>query len=851
LNNPQNKYKGLAGRAFLSWILIIFIVIVLFLQTINFQSDLQPTQKAIQQQDEDLQGELLIDSNAHTPTHSTRARYLDIWGMSDLELIEAHNPNQNTVYAQYYAYTFQFTIDPLFKFDNVTSVSLELSDEGLSNTWHKSRNDNGGSETDENAFSRSSERTGSISSSFDKISIDTAFLEFSITFGWSKSYTDQNHLFNITIFDNESNTSKFTDILIYNVVRDVKFTGQLKAEGEFQGELAENDWVRAKEKITWTGLSIVYNSSANFKLPESEGKIVLYDDDGDNWEDISGPLEDMRIVSSSDIKNDLMDTHFFKLAGNAELNLDKTYNFNVRVDGDGIEFYNPRPKSGVWQNSTHVECRISISDNDTSGVDSDSIEFSFSTDNGQVWNDWLKPDINNIDEPKVIECYKTVTKFIETEVNLIKWRGRDLVGNPLISSEPYNIPIDLSDLKFKNEKPIKGELLYSVHVECSVDIEDTTSGVNASSIQYSAKKDGDSNWSQWYNLSPMITKSEKFITPEIILNFNYGKDNYIKWRAKDVAGNGYKESEAYQILVTHKVPKIFLESPVPDTLINTTKPTLYWNTSYAVLQPVTYYLEYWLEGNLDDITQVELSTLRYTFEDPLKFDTKYYWRVTPEASSGIGISESGTWNFTINSIGYIYPVFKVDFIISPETSITHKPDEQSNFVIIIYNQGNRDDVFEINIITDDIWDGYIIYPHNVSIPINGSSVNNIKVTTPDLGLINNSYQLKISITSNGAKEFELNISKVDFFTILKFEEEPKAQYEFGLLEIFIIVLVIIIVWAVFIGIRLRKKPETKPPKLDLKTIPPKKGDVDIVFQPDRKKAVDRSSKSDLIQKPKV
>jgi len=851
LTKSQNKHKSLAGRAVYTWILIISILIVLFFQSINFITGIQPTHCEPAQQDEELESKILTTSNTRTSAIATRARYLDIWGMSNLELINAHNPNKSTVYAHYWAYTFQFTIDPLSKFDNVTSVSLELSDEGLSNTWYKTRTDRKGSGNDENTVSRSSGRTGSITSSFTKISDDLAFLDFRITFGWSKTYKDQNHLFNITVFDNESNISKFTDILNYNVVRDVKFAGQLKAEGEFQGELAQNDWVRAKEKITWTGLSIVYNSSENLKLPESEGKIVLYDDDDDNWDDISGPLEDMRIVSSSDIKNDLMDTHIFKVVGNAELNLDKPYRFNVRVDGDGIEFFNPRPKPGVWQNSTQVECRITIADNDTSGVDGESIEFSFSKDNGEVWSDWLKPDIKNIDEPKVIECYKTVTKFIETDVNLIKWRGRDLVGNPLISSERYNIPIDLSDLKFKNEKPLKGELLYSVHVECAIDIEDTTSGVNASSIQYSIKKDGEGSWSQWYNMSPKITKSEKFITPEIILNFNYGRDNYIKWRAKDVAGNDYKESKPIQILVTHKIPKIFLESPQPGVLINTTQPTIYWNTSYAVLQPVTYILEYWPDGDLDNILQVELSTLSYTFDYPLKFDTKYYWRVTPEASSGTGVSESGTWNFTVNSIGYIYPVFKIDFIISPETSITLKPNEPSSFALIIYNQGNRDDVFEIKIISDKIWDGYILYPVNVSIPINGSFVNNIMVTTPDQGLVNRSYQLKITVTSLGAKEFELNISKVDIFTILNFEEESESQYEFGLFEIFIIVLIIIIVWAAIIGIKLRKKPETKPPKLDLKPEPPKKGEVEIVFQPDRKKAVDRSSKKNLIQKPKV
>ena len=763
------------------------------------------------------------------PSSRSNRGVLDTWGMSEPTLENPDQPYDQTVYAGYKPYIFRFTIYPLSLFNNVSSVTIEIEDELLNHSWQRMR-------------TRGSDRNTKVTSSFQKISSDLAFLDFNVTFGWDKIYHTTLHRFNIIIIDNNSNVTKTSVWLDYTVVKAVKFIGELKVQAKYQGELKDSAWVRSEEDITWTGLKAVYNSSANINLPYAQGKIIVADDDGDTWVDESDELEDMIIFSTTDPKNDLEDIHIISLTGPAEDNLISPINFVIRVDGDGVRFYNQYPKTNIWQNSTYLECGIIINDNQTSGVNTDTVGYSISIDNGEQWSTWYKPKIRLLDEHKVVKCYENIN-FQEGELNLLKWQCQDMVGNLFSSSSMFNIKIDTTPPTFSKPRPLTEELQYLTTVNCSIEISDLTSLVNSSSIQYSILKNGEQNWTEWKNINLNNLENKKLIIANVTVKFNYGADNYIKWRVKDIAGNGYVNSDEFQIRITHDTPKIYLLTPGPNEIINTTKPTLLWNDSYVMLQEVSYTLEYWPEYDVANKTQEILSVPSYTFEKPLKFDTKYYWQVTPKAGKKTGISESGIWNFTIDSISNIYPTFGIDVLVIPDENFKIEPDSKTTIKIIIYNKGNRDDTYNLNFINDPIWDGNIFYNKNISVAVNSSETLMVTIKVPKNGWEYRNYAFKLRITSRDAELFNQNASKTIELNVRISEEEVGTIFSDNLTMGLLIVLIIVII-LVIISLVIQRK--TKKKKMKFEPGPPARQDeVEIVFKPEHSKAIDRSSKDDL------
>lgn len=769
-----------------------------------------------------------------TPPSRSNRGVLDTWGMTEPTLENPDQPYAETVYAGYKSYIFRFTIDPLSAFDNVSSVTIEIEDEQANHSWQRMR-------------TRGNGRNTKITSSFQQISSVLAFLNFNVTFGWDKIYHTTSHRFNITIIDNNSNVTETSVWLDYVVVKDVKFIGELKVQAEHQGELKDSAWVQSEEVITWTGIKAVYNSSANINLPYTQGKIILSDDDGDTWLDESGESEDMIILSTTYPKNDLEDKHVISLIGPAEDNLISPINFIIRVDGDGVRFYDQYPKTTVWQNSTYLECGIIINDNKTSGVNTDTVGYSISIDNGEQWSTWHKPKIKLLDEHKMVKCYENVN-FQEGELNLIKWQSQDMVGNLFSSSDMFNIKIDTTPPIFSKSRPLTEELQYLTAVNCSIEVSDSTSVVNSSSIQYSILKNGEQNWTEWKNINMNDLENKELIIANVMVEFNYGAENYIKWRVKDIAGNGYVESNEFQIRITHDTPKIYLLTPGPNEIINTTKPTLQWNDSYEMLQEVSYTLEYWSEYDEDNKTQEILSMPSYTFEKPLKFDTKYYWQVTPKAGKKTGTSESGIWNFTIDSLSNIYPAFGLDVLVIPDENIEIKPDTKTTIEIIIYNKGNRDDTYNLNFINAPIWDDNIFYSNNISVAVNSSETLMVTIKTPEDGWEYRNYVFKLRISSRDAELFNQNASKTMELNVRIVEEETDAIFSDNL-TIGLLIVLIIVILLVIISLAIQRK--TKKKKMKFEPEPPARQDeIEIVFKPEHSKAIDRSSKDDLSYKLK-
>jgi hypothetical protein len=389
-------------------IVLIFSIYATIVGHFNEMDEKPEPSKIIPINDQTMPSQYATSTNSQPRSRGD----FDKWGMTNFQPLNLDDPDKTTIYPGYKEYKFRSTVSNFDVFKFVTSVSIEIPDEFKNYTW--SRSGRGVSQDN-------SRTTGSdYSAGFYKISSELGYLDFNITFPWTGSNTNDIHDWNIYVIENNTKSTKVPDSIAYSVVRTVKFSGTLKVKGEHQGTLKENDWVRKKENITWTGLRIIYDSPQSLVPPRSQCEIVLSDNDVDFWYDESNYGEEMRIISTADSNNDYSDEHELGISGSAETKLLESITFKIGVDADGIGFYNATPKDYEWQNITQITCGIDAYDVMTSGVNSDSIDFNFSKDNGKTWSGWVKPKVT--EKPNHIKCSGEVN-FKDGEKNLIKWRG--------------------------------------------------------------------------------------------------------------------------------------------------------------------------------------------------------------------------------------------------------------------------------------------------------------------------------------------------------------------------------------------------------------------------------------------
>ena len=176
----------------------------------------------------------------------------------------------------------------------------------------------------------------------------------------------------------------------------------------------------------------------------------------------------------------------------------------------------------------------------------------------------------------------------------------------------------------------------------------------------------------------------------------------------------------------------------------------------------------------------------------------------------------------------------------PDENIKIKPDTKTTIEIIIYNKGNRDDTYNLNFISNPIWDGYIFYNKNISVAVNSSETVMVTIKVPKDGWEYRNYVFKLRVSSRDAELFNKNASKTMDLNVRIVEEETDAIFSDNL-TIGLLIVLIIVILLVIISLAIQRK--TKKQKMKFEPGPPaRKDEVEIVFKPEHSKAIDRSSK---------
>ncbi|MCD6382909.1 MAG: FG-GAP repeat protein, partial [Thermoplasmata archaeon] len=243
---------------------------------------------------------------------------------------------------------------------------------------------------------------------------------------------------------------------------------------------------------------------------------------------------------------------------------------SVTIETDPISFYSGGPHQ-IWKTTDRVTVSIHLMDLGGSGVDLSSVEYCYSTSGLGNFGEWTSLGLYGSAQDTVVSVDLTL---VDGKENYVKFRAKDIAGNGPFESDPINVWVDTKEVSFSNPTPPQSQMpLEEPYVVSTITITDTGSGVYGPSIYYSYSTGDLRHYTGWMSANIKIVNNT-IVASTAPLLFEPGTTNYIKWRAKDVAGNGYTYSEDYPITIKPKVvnhkPIVVIKSPAMNSLYKTT-----------------------------------------------------------------------------------------------------------------------------------------------------------------------------------------------------------------------------------------------------------------------------------------
>jgi len=389
---------------------------------------------------------------------------------------------------------------------------------------------------------------------------NTIWVHFRVMFNWSWPHEDLCDA-NVRTFLNASQTP-FVNREVFWVENDLTFAGGLTATGEHQGALGPGDWVRGGEVVTVSGPRVVYEGTVDVYPPSGVATVVLRDDDGSQATSGHVAGEAVSVALATDPSTDAEETLTLTLQDLPGLaTVVSSPTFALGVDADAPTFRNAVPEPDDWHSSGQVLTSITADDAATSGVRASSMEYSYSIDGGASWTAWSRQGLEiTANGPRVDGM--VLLSLPDGDDNLLRWRATDLVGNGPVMSPELVIKVDTINVTYTGAVPGSDVWLIQLLVECGVTIRDMDgAGIEVASIQYRVSHANLSGYGGWQAWGASVGDAQE-VTVRQDIAMGDSAFNYVQWRAKDIAGNGYTTSPHYRVRVD--VSPIWFDDFAPD-----------------------------------------------------------------------------------------------------------------------------------------------------------------------------------------------------------------------------------------------------------------------------------------------
>ncbi len=442
------------------------------------------------------------------------------------------------VYSKLEPYTFLVEVTDSLSLDDVGEVNLTLDPKGENITlrWDRATDTfTGFNNLNDHIIL---EPTSSALNNSQNI----WWVYFNVTFNWTYSH---NNPCAIAAFASSALKPVWYNATdIYTVENHLLFNGTIDVSTHNQTALETGHWLLTDTGVNWTGLTVVYNGTNDTYPLNAEFDVVIWDDDGDFWTDTDSSGRPIDISTVTDMSSDDSDVHTINITGIPPVCDWSNTIFELRVDGSDVTFRQYSPGDTIWSTTSDVDLSILIEDTYVARVDGSTVEYRTSTDSGGAWGAWTGAGLV-IDGTPLNPV--NMESFPEGAGNRVQWRAMDVVGNGYNASAEHIVLVDTGPVFFESPTPLPDQTSRSLDVTCSITVSDNTSMVNASTIEFDVMKDGDTGWAGWTTAGEVTDELTKTVYEAV--TFSEGAENYIRWRATDLAGNTVVETEAYQVVV--------------------------------------------------------------------------------------------------------------------------------------------------------------------------------------------------------------------------------------------------------------------------------------------------------------
>jgi hypothetical protein len=678
-------------------------------------------------------------------------------------------------------------------------------------------------------------------------------VDFNLTFNWNypnEEFVNVNACASSVTFPSAwLNVSN-----MYYVENDLIFNGSLIVKRKDNKIINSNEIVKGGEQLSFTGLTVVYENTTEVYPPTTEINVTIIDDNGNNWttSPFLGEPFYLELITPNvtHILNFIYNIKIIEIPNACDKsNID----FSIRIDSENVTFSKKIPKSNIWHTTNEVNVGVTITDTGGGVVNSSTVMYSISTNNGFSWKNWEL--VSNLESSEIVIPKDTVI-FKEGKDNLIKWRACDSVGNGPTESQSTRILVDTKDVEFSNAWPLSSDVSQTEKVEVGITIFDETSGVNASTIEYSISNDIGKTWITWNKLER--TNNNLTVNVQTNLTFINGTSNRLKWRAFDIAGNGPFESEIYVINVNTWqppiIPKVVLNSPLNALKINETTVNLTWTLDDPKLDDVTYDLHF-DDKNPPDPFKFEIENTTYMIEN-LKDGATYYWQIVSYVNRDERDSfKSEVWWFKVElPEPDVDKVFKIK-LTGPE-SITMKPGTNKTISLSITNLGNTEDMIDVKIESSNISNYITLNDYSIlKLSSNKQEMRTFNINLP-IETKPGTYEITLTAISLKSEE-EVKDNHTITLVVQRIDsgQQPDKSESNNLLLYGMIVIIILIIIIILFFIIFKSKKKKVEKLLPDKTITTKPIPTHIISigetqkQPTLQQPTQTVSPSSILQQP--
>jgi len=503
-----------------------------------------------------------------------------LWGAGIMDLLKPISLiGGPRLFAGYTAYDFRVNANPTGVSELPTMVELTLDPEGANvliacdivNLPHFTK------VRDPNNHVRvaSSDVTDVVSDREN----NTVWVHFRVLFEWNWPHEDLCDVL-VSSFLRPGTTAPYRAKDLFWVENDLDFRGQLSARGEWQGARHEGEWVRSGERVTIAGPVVVYENTTDVFPPSGTCTVVLQDDDGDFASTALSSGAPANLTIAADAATDADENYTLSLGdlpGNATLV--SRPRIHLPVDGDMPLFRNAVPEETEWFSSHEVLVSITADDGMGSGVRSSTMEYSYSTTGLAGFGPWTREGLQATSDGQSADGL-VLLEFPDGTENFVRWRAGDIVGNGPGESLPYRILVDTKNVTFTDAVPDPDAWQTRLPVECGVTITDTEgSGIEVITVQFRVSFQNLSHYGPWTDWERGSAQDAQSITVRQTLALAESGFNYVQWRAKDIAGNGFTASPHYRVRVDTTPIEFYAFAPGPTAWQNTSRVTCTVNVS--------------------------------------------------------------------------------------------------------------------------------------------------------------------------------------------------------------------------------------------------------------------------------